>query len=39
MAGKCLAVLTFLVGAVVAATLVGICAAFLMAHARGHPDE
>ena len=35
MAGKCLAVLTFLIGAVVAATMVAICAAFVMAHFRG----
>jgi ABC-type transport system involved in multi-copper enzyme maturation permease subunit len=34
MAGKCLAVLTFLVGAVVVATMFGICAAFVMAHFR-----
>jgi len=35
MTGKCLAVLTFLIGAVVAATMVAICAAFVMAHLRG----
>src|ERR1035441_432591 len=35
MAGKCLAVLTFLIGAVVVATTVAICAAFVMAHLRG----
>ena len=35
MVGKCLAVLTFLIGAVVAATMVAICAAFVMAHLRG----
>ena len=37
MAGKGLAVLTFLIGAVVLATIVGICAAFVMAHLRGVP--
>ena len=37
MTGKCLAVLTFLVGAVVVATLFCICASFVMAHARGVP--
>ena len=37
MAGKGLAVLTFLIGAVVLATIVGICAAFAMAHLRGVP--
>ena len=37
MTGKCLAVLTFLLGAVVAATIVAICAAFVMAHVRGIP--
>jgi ABC-type transport system involved in multi-copper enzyme maturation permease subunit len=35
MTGKSLAVLTFLVGAVLVATVVGICAAFAMAHLRG----
>ena len=34
MTGKCLAVLTFLVGAIAVATMFGICAAFLLAHAR-----
>jgi len=34
MAGKCLAVLTFLIGAVVVATIVAICASFVMAHLR-----
>ncbi len=37
MAGKCLAVLTFLIGAVVAATLISIGASFVMAHLRGIP--
>ena len=37
MAGKCLAVLTFLIGAVVVATIVAICASFVMAHLRGIP--
>jgi len=39
MAGKCLAVLTFLVGAIVVATMVGICAAFVMAHFRDIPTR
>jgi ABC-type transport system involved in multi-copper enzyme maturation permease subunit len=39
MAGKCLAVLTFLVGAIVVATMVGICAAFVMAHLRDIPTS
>jgi len=39
MSGKCLAVLTFLVGAVVAATVVDVGAAFFMAHLRGIPTE
>ncbi len=39
MAGKCLAVLTFLIGAVVVATMVAICAAFVMAHLRGIPTS
>jgi ABC-type transport system involved in multi-copper enzyme maturation permease subunit len=39
MTGKCLAVLTFLVGAVVVATLFSIAASFLMAHARGVPTS
>jgi len=34
MAGKCLAVLTFIAGAVAIATMFGICAAFAMAHFR-----
>ncbi|MGD0943478.1 MAG: ABC transporter permease [Acidimicrobiales bacterium] len=39
MAGKCFAVLTFLVGAVVLATVFGICAAFVMAHLRSIPTS
>jgi ABC-2 type transport system permease protein len=39
MAGKSLAVLTFLVGAAVVATIVGLCAAFVMAHLRGVPTD
>ena len=39
LTGKCLAVLTFLVGAVVVATIVCIGAAFAMAHARGVPTD
>ncbi|MGD1012198.1 MAG: ABC transporter permease [Acidimicrobiales bacterium] len=39
MTGKCLAVLTFLLGAVAVATSFGICAAFVMAHLRGIPTE
>src|ERR1017187_7981672 len=39
MGGKCLAVLSFLVGALAVATMVGICAAFLMAHFRDIPTE
>ena len=39
MTGKLLAVLTFLIGAVVVATIIGICAAFAMAHARGVPTD
>jgi len=39
MAGKCLAVLTFLVGAAVVAAIFGICAAFVMAHLRGVPTS
>jgi len=35
MAGKCLAVISFLIGAVVVAAIIGIAAAFAMAHARG----
>lgn len=35
LGGKCLGVLTFLVGAVVVAALIGLGAAFAMAHARG----
>lgn len=37
MTGKCLAVLTFVLGAVAVATTFGICAAFVMAHLRGIP--
>ena len=37
LAGKCLAVLTFLIGAIVVATIIAICAAFVMAHLRGIP--
>jgi ABC-type transport system involved in multi-copper enzyme maturation permease subunit len=39
MTGKCLAVLTFLVGAVMVATIVGLCAAFAMAHLRSVPTS
>ncbi|MGO9583306.1 MAG: ABC transporter permease [Acidimicrobiales bacterium] len=39
MAGKCLAVLTFLIGAVVVATVFGICAAFVVAHLRSIPTS
>jgi len=37
--GKCLAVLTFLGGAVAVATVFAICAAFVMAHVRGIPTN
>lgn len=39
MAGKCLAVLSFLAGAVAVATIFAICAAFLMAHLRDIPTS
>jgi ABC-type transport system involved in multi-copper enzyme maturation permease subunit len=39
IAGKCLAVLSFLVGALAVATVIGICAAFAMAHLRAVPTE
>jgi ABC-type transport system involved in multi-copper enzyme maturation permease subunit len=39
LTGKCLAVLTFLVGAVAVATVFGICTAFVMAHLRGIPTS
>lgn len=39
MAGKCLAVLSFLLGAIAVAAVFGICAAFVLAHIRHIPTE
>jgi len=39
LAGKCIAVLTFLVGAIMVATVVSLCAGFVMAHLRGFPTS
>jgi ABC-type transport system involved in multi-copper enzyme maturation permease subunit len=39
LTGKCLAVLTFLVGAVALAAIFGICAAIVMAHVRDVPTN